>query len=62
MIVKDLSNSFHPYLKNGLKKEEQKAVRNTKKKRERKKERKQKRVKDRLLYYATKHKIQHKKN
>lgn len=31
MVVKDLSNSFHPYPKNGLKTEEHKTVKDTKK-------------------------------
>ena len=38
MVVKDLSNSFNPYPKNGLKVEENKAIKDTKKKRKYKKE------------------------
>ena len=62
MVVKDLSNSFNPYPKNGLKVEENKAIKDTKKKRKYKKENNWKRAKNRFLYYATKHKIQYKKN
>lgn len=60
MIVKDLSNSFNPYPKNGLKIESCKMMdgkKVVKKKRRYKKENKWETIKNRFLYYATKHKI-----
>lgn len=38
MVVKDLSNSFYPYPKSGLKIEKDKAIKSTKKKRKHRKE------------------------
>lgn len=63
MIVKDLSKNFNPYPKSGRKIEEKKTIKNTKKankkKRKYKEKKHKKRAKNRLLYYAKKHKIQY---
>lgn len=42
MVVKDLSNSFHPYPKNGLKMEENKAIKNIRKHKKKRKHKKTK--------------------
>ena len=59
MVVKDLSNSFNPYPKSGVKIQEnklEKEVKSTiKKKRRYKKKNNQKRLEDRFLYYVKKY-------